>query len=91
MAQKQDREREEIKDACSMTTKEAGSGAMNEAYQSPQSVMSRTSCCCVNLSVRLQCGLAGKAAEGMPHCEMSMEDVALAPDMLAGMLARWSV
>ena len=60
-----------------------------EAYQSPQRVMSRTSCCGVNFAVRLQFGLAGNAADGVPHWEMSREElVEVDWAMFAGMFAR---
>lgn len=37
----------------------------------------------------LQLGFAGKLAEGGPHCEMSMEEVDVAPVTEAGMSGRY--
>lgn len=60
-----------------------GTFSMDNTYQSPQSVMSSTSCCGVKNSVILQELDAGKLAEGGPHCEMSIDDV-LVPCVIDG-------
>lgn len=40
--------------------------------------MSSTSCCGVKYCVRLHCGFTGYDAEGVPHEEMSIDDVEFA-------------
>lgn len=50
--------------------------------------MSSTSCCAVKKFVMLHWSVAGKLAEGVPHSEMSMEDVDVAPVIDGGTLDR---
>ena len=47
-------------------------------YQSPQSVMSMTSCWAVKNCVRLHCEFTGYDAEGVPKSEISIDDVEVA-------------
>ena len=54
-----------------------GRGKGKETYQSPQSVMSITSCCSPKNSDIWHPDQDGYAADGGPHEDMSMESVAV--------------